>query len=244
MKIHFDKHQIEFGTLDSKTAKRIMKIMPAKFKRKINCLEETLDKNERPMLTGRRIVLQVFLFCIYNIKKTRGHTMNLSDFLDVELNNNNQKMFNQAWEETLSVLGSDVVEHVLENFYERQVKKSTPMKHAMTFYQEDIVVQKEARTLPKMRTIVTDIFEQQQQNMLIFFKKSDQETAAAAYSSKGAEEKGKDCRSWMTKRSCSKGGKSSFEHDPAKKGKAKGNRSTSTIKRDNSAELEDVRKTA
>ena len=72
--------------------------------------------------------------------------------------------------------------------------------------------------------------------MLIFFKKSDQETAAAAYSSKGAEEKCKYCRSWMTKRSCSKGGKSSFEHDQAKKGKAKGK----SINKHNASETTDL----
>ena len=70
-----------------------------------------------------------------------------------------------------------------------------------------------------------DILEQQQQNMLISQKERSRDRAAAGYSSKGAEEKGKDCRSGTSKSSCSKGGKSSFEHDTAKKGKSKGNRS-------------------
>ena len=50
------------------------------------------------------------------------------------------------------------------------------------------------------------------------------------YSLKGAEEEGKHCRSWMSKGSCSKGGKCSFKHDTAKKGKGKGKRSRSLSK--------------
>ena len=47
--------------------------------------------------------------------------MNLSDLLDVELYNDDLKLFNQAWEETL--FGYVVDEGVLENLYERKVKK-------------------------------------------------------------------------------------------------------------------------
>ena len=61
--------------------------------------------------------------------------MKLNDFLDAELCKDNLKMSNQAWEETLLALGNDLDEHVLENLYERQVKKSTRMKHAMEFFQ-------------------------------------------------------------------------------------------------------------
>ena len=39
------------------------------------------------------------------------------------LYNDNLKMFNQAWEETLLVLGGDLDEHVLENLCEWQVEK-------------------------------------------------------------------------------------------------------------------------
>ena len=63
------------------------------------------------------------------------------------------------------------------------------------------------------------------------------------YSLKGAEEEGKHCRSWMSKGLCSKGGKCSFKHDTAKKGKGKGNRPRSPLKRDNSAERHHARKT-
>ena len=65
--------------------------------------------------------------------------MNLSDLPSVQLHNNNLKMFNQACEETLSALGNDLDEHVLENLYELQVKTSTLMKNALTLYQSDFV---------------------------------------------------------------------------------------------------------
>ena len=58
--------------------------------------------------------------------------MNSSGLLDVELSNDNLKICNQAWEETLLAFGNDLDEHVLENLYERQGKKSTLMEHTMT----------------------------------------------------------------------------------------------------------------
>ena len=50
---------MEFETLDSKIAKRMMKIIPADFLRKHNFLEGTQNKNKRPMLAGRQIMIQV-----------------------------------------------------------------------------------------------------------------------------------------------------------------------------------------
>ena len=93
-------------------------------------------------------MLQVFLF---NINETLGHTTSLSESLNVELYNDILKMFNQAWEETLPALGNDLDEHVLENLFERQVKKSTLMKHAMTLHQRHIVLKKEPRSYQRLR---------------------------------------------------------------------------------------------
>ena len=107
------KHQLEFETHVSKIAQGIMVMIPSVFKKKINFLEETQHKNKCPMVTSRQILLQVFLF--FNCNKTQGHTMNLSDLLDVELHNDNLKIFNQAWEEPLLALGTDLDEGVLEN---------------------------------------------------------------------------------------------------------------------------------
>ena len=41
-------------------------------------MEETQCTNKRPMLAGRQKVFQVYM--LFNIKKTQGPTMNLSDF--------------------------------------------------------------------------------------------------------------------------------------------------------------------
>ena len=68
---------MEFETLDSKIATGIVKSTAADFKRRITFSEETQYKNRCPMLTGRQIMFQLFLF--FNVNKTRGRTMNLSD---------------------------------------------------------------------------------------------------------------------------------------------------------------------
>ena len=81
----FDKDHIECEILDSKIAKGIFKIIPTEFKRKICFLDE----------------IQVFL--CFHINKTQKHTMILSDLFDVELYDENFKIFNQVWEETLEV---------------------------------------------------------------------------------------------------------------------------------------------
>ena len=70
--------------------------------------------------------------------------MNLSDLRNVQLLNDNLKMFNQGWEEILLELD----EHVLENLNERHVKKSTLMKHAMILYQQDTCSEKGAEKRP------------------------------------------------------------------------------------------------
>ena len=79
-----------------------------------------------------------------NLNETQEHIVNWNALLDVELYNDNFKMFNQAWEETLSAPG-DLDEGVLEKLYERQVRKSTPMKNALTLVQSDTVPKREPR---------------------------------------------------------------------------------------------------
>ena len=67
-------------------------------------------------------------FSIFSINKTQGHC-NLNELLSVALYNDNLKMFNQAWEETSLALGNNLDAGVLENLYEKQMRKSTPMKN-------------------------------------------------------------------------------------------------------------------
>ena len=90
----FDRHQMEFETLDSKTAKGILKIIRAELKRRIIYLAKSQQKNKRPLLPGRQIMFQICPF--FNIIKTQGPTMNLCDLRNVELYNDNLMMFNQA----------------------------------------------------------------------------------------------------------------------------------------------------
>ena len=71
-----------------------MKSILAEVKRRINYLEETRYNIKGPTLTGKQIIFQMFSF--FNINKTQYQTMNLSDLLNVELYNDNLKMFNQA----------------------------------------------------------------------------------------------------------------------------------------------------
>ena len=75
-------------------------------------------------------------------------------------------MFTQDREETSLAFGNDLDECVLENLYERQGRKSTLMKNALSLYQSDNVLKKEPRRYPKLRTTTNDILEHQQQNML------------------------------------------------------------------------------
>ena len=91
-------------------------------------------------------MFQVFLF--FHINKTQGHTMNLGDLLNVELYNDKLKMFSQGWEETSPAHGSVSDERVLVMLYERQVKKSTLMKHAMTLISARHCSEKGAEKLP------------------------------------------------------------------------------------------------
>ena len=142
-----------------------MKVIPADFKRKLNFAEGTQHKNKCPMFQGRWIMCQILSSS--NINWTQGHTLDLNDLLNVELYNDNLEMLNQVWEEFLLALGYDLDEGVLENLCERQVKKSTLMKNAMTLYQRDLVLKKEPKSKPELRAMVNDILRHQQQNMLI-----------------------------------------------------------------------------
>ena len=65
------------------------------------------------------------------------------------------------------VLGSDLDECVLKNLYERQVRRYTLFKSALTLYQPDIVLKKKPRIY-----MVSDMLEHQQQNMLFSTQES------------------------------------------------------------------------
>ena len=76
--------------LDSEIAKGIMRIIPTGFKRN---MERLSTKASVQCLQG--------MICI---NKTQGHTVNVNAWLNVELHNDNLKMFYQAWRRTLLAL--------------------------------------------------------------------------------------------------------------------------------------------
>ena len=82
--------------------------------------------------------------------------------------------------------------------------------------------------------MVNDILEHQQLFLLILQKNRPKDLAAAAASARKGE--GQDCRTWTSKGSCSRGDKSSFEHNPTEKEKGKELRSRGPVPRNNSPE--------
>ena len=163
-----------------------------------------------------------------------------SDALDLDLYGDNLKMFNLAGRKTWPALGHDLDAHVLENVYERQVKKFNTheacddLRSAEHFWKRNreatndkglwLIAFSNSNSKPNWLLKKRPIKRQQQQHTL----------------QKTAEEQGTHCRSWMSKGPC----KCLFGHDTVKKGKSKKNRSRSPIKKiDDSAERQCVRKT-
>ena len=96
--------------------------------------------------------------------------MHSSDSLNVELYNDNLKMFNQACEERPS--------------------QKSQHSWSMTWNQQDILLKKEPRSYQRLRTMVNDILEEQQQNMLISHQKKRSKDSSSSILSR---------RSWREK---------------------------------------------
>ena len=142
------------------TRKASVRTWNSGFQEKDQLLGGDAIHNQTSTACGQANCVSSFLF--FNIDtKTLGHTMILSDLLDVELYIDNVKMSNH---ETLPASGINFDEHSLEKF-EQQVDKSTLMKHAMTLHQEDFVLKKEPRSDLRLRTMVNVILEQQQHTL-------------------------------------------------------------------------------
>ena len=121
----FDKHQTGCKTQASKIAKEIM------------------ETNVHCSRAGKVCYKYICSSTSIRLRSTRR---TVSDLLDVELYNDNRKMFNQAFEETVLALGNVLDEHVLEmeNVYERQVK-NTLMKHAIIHHISKTLFRKRSR---------------------------------------------------------------------------------------------------
>ena len=108
----------------------------------------------------------------------------------------------------------------------------------------DTVLKKKPRSNQRLRTVVNDILDHQQQNMLISQKRALKRwNGTQCTLCKEQKTEARYCHSWKSKCSCSEEGKSSFEHDPEKRGEGKGHRSRSLVHRDNAAERQYARKT-
>ena len=154
--------------------------------------------------------------------------MNLSDLLEVELRNDNLKMFNQAWEGTSSALGNDVNEHVLEKIVWTTSEKVYTHDACDHIISARYCSEKGAEKLPK----VEDYGQWHPRAATaehVHFTNRDRETEPQQHTLREELRKGKDSWFFMSKSSCSKGGKCSFDHDTAKKGQGKGNRSRSSV---------------
>ena len=125
------------------------------------------------------------ILVLLHINKTQ-----LNDWLNVELYNDNLKMFNQSLEGKLLALGNDMDEHVLENMHERQMKKINTHETS-----DDLMSarhrseKREPRSCQIQMTMINDMFQQQQQNMFTSPKERSRDKPTAAHFSKGTEEK-------------------------------------------------------
>ena len=70
--------------------------------------------------------------------------------------------------ETLQAFSSDLDENILESFFDRQLKKSSLLKTALSVHQHDIVVKKQPRSYRELRMMVDNILENERRNLLIF----------------------------------------------------------------------------
>ena len=131
-----------------KHAKGIAKIIP-----------RNGTKRNSTMLTSRQIIHQIFSF--FTINKTQA--MSVTDLFNIEMRHDNLKVFNQPWEETQLLLDKNVDEELLENLYERQLRKSSLMKNALSLYHSDILLKREPMNSKKLRAVETDILEDQRQ---------------------------------------------------------------------------------
>ena len=218
-----------------------MKIVPGGLMRKINFLEETQNKHKRPILTKRQANYASWSSAFFNINITQEqHTMNLLDLLDVDLYNENLKMFNQAWEETLSAPCLWFGWTCSQKTCTRGIGENSLHSWRMLWpvYQSGHCSEKGAdRCYHKIKDYAESHSRAPTSEHVDFSK------GALRRPSRSSvlifwEEKGEDCRSWTSKCSCLKGGNMFFlTMTRQQKGKGKKHSTKNTrLNRDNSAE--------
>ena len=95
--------------------------------RKSSLLDDKQYKENRTMRPGWQIMLQ--FFSLFDINKTQGRAVGLTDLLNIELYNDNLKQFNQAWEEMLLSLDKGVDGEMFEHLCKGQIRTSSIMEN-------------------------------------------------------------------------------------------------------------------
>ena len=80
------------------------KIMNSRSQGMLRWLENHKRRKGLPTLTGRQIACKIYVF--FKINDVQGRALGWNDLLNIELRNENLKMFDQAWEDTLMWRGN------------------------------------------------------------------------------------------------------------------------------------------
>ena len=93
------------------------------------------------MLTGRQIAYQIDAF--FKLNDVPGRVSGSNDMLNIELRDDNLKMFDQTWEETLMAMEKERGRDFLQSLHQRPSEKSRLMKYDLALYHSDQVHRKE-----------------------------------------------------------------------------------------------------
>ena len=174
-----------------------MKMIPADFKGKNNFVEETQYQNKRPLLTRKQILY-------YEFERLTGHR-NCATTPRRSTSPGKKHswvmVFKKTWRRTCSRV---LYDKAMENHHFWKV-----LSH--------ILLHKDPRNYQQLRAMVDVILEDQGQNLGISQEERLSDKASPEHPSKKRVAKRKDCRSWTSQSSCSKGGKCSLGHDHERK---------------------------
>ena len=189
------------------------------------------------MHTDRQIMFQVFSSTLMRLRSTRWSwvtcwmsscTTTVSR-CSIRLGRKHYQLFD-----------NDLDKHVLETCMSGDWKRSTLMKHTVTFIRKTLFWKGSREDAKDWGPWSMTSSSRQQQNMLISQKERSRD--GSIFFKRGRRRRQRLSILGCQKCLCSKGGESSFEHDTAKKGKGKGNRSRRPVHSDNSAERQYARK--
>ena len=166
--------------------------------------EEVQAKRRAPNVvwkTDRSLDLR----CLVESTTYEGGPLAENDLLNIELCNDNLKMFDMAWEVALMVMHVELDMGLMDGLYFRQLEKSTLMMSALALYHPDQV--QESTIYTKLKTMVTDLVYDQQQDSFTSHKEKDRvkDKQPQSILPKQCDEKKGDCKQWTSQGSCSRG---------------------------------------